>query len=122
MRVRASPCRSAKRGGSDTATHGPARHDRGCGPGREAAEATNQIRTWLDKDRLLLTKVHELLAREGLVVSYSALYRFARKWCEFGTAPRLPCDEPRAWPARIYQIVAGYEDANDADRLCHDPR
>jgi hypothetical protein len=22
---------------------------------------------------------------------------------------------------RIYQIVAGYEDANDADRLCHDP-
>ncbi|PYU19405.1 MAG: hypothetical protein DMG32_24515 [Acidobacteria bacterium] len=32
---------------------------------------TDQIRTWLDKDRLLLTKVHELLGREGLVVSYS---------------------------------------------------
>jgi hypothetical protein len=23
---------------------------------------------------------------------------------------------------RIYQIIAGYEDANDADRLRHDPR
>src|SRR5436853_2550135 len=26
---------------------------------------TDQIRAWLDKDRLLLTKVHELLGREG---------------------------------------------------------
>src|SRR5438132_6962421 len=34
---------------------------------------TDQIRTWLDKDHLLLTQVHELLGREGLVVSYSAL-------------------------------------------------
>src|SRR5207245_9791546 len=50
---------------------------------------TDQIRTWLDKDRLLLTKVHELLGREGLVVSYSALYRFARKWCDFGTASSI---------------------------------
>ena len=47
---------------------------------------TDQIRAWLEKDHLLLTKVHELLAREGLVVSYSALHRFARKWCDFGTA------------------------------------
>jgi hypothetical protein len=47
---------------------------------------TDQIRAWLGKDNLLLTKAHELLGREGLVVSYSALYRFARKWCDFGTA------------------------------------
>jgi transposase len=46
----------------------------------------DQIRAWLGKDHLLLTKVHELLVREGLVVSYSALYRFARKWCDFGSA------------------------------------
>ena len=26
---------------------------------------TEQIRTWLDQDHLLLSKVHELLAREG---------------------------------------------------------
>jgi transposase len=50
---------------------------------------TEQIRTWLDKDHLILTKVHELLGREGLVVSYSALYRFARKWCEFGRAASI---------------------------------
>ena len=50
---------------------------------------TDQIRAWLDKDHLLLTKVHELLGREGLVVSYSALYRFARKWCEFGSASSI---------------------------------
>jgi transposase len=49
----------------------------------------DQIRGWLDKDHLLLTKVHELLGREGLVVSYSALHRFARKWCDFGTASSI---------------------------------
>jgi hypothetical protein len=47
---------------------------------------SEQIRAWLDKDHLLLSKVHELLGREGLAVSYSSLYRFARKWCDFGTA------------------------------------
>ena len=50
---------------------------------------TDQIRAWLEKDHLLLTKVHELLDREGQVVSYSALYRFARKWCDFGTASSI---------------------------------
>ena len=50
---------------------------------------TEQIRAWLEKDHLLLTKVHELLGREGLVVSYSALYRFARKCCDFGTASSI---------------------------------
>jgi transposase len=50
---------------------------------------TDQIRAWLDKDHLLLTKVHELLGREGLDVSYSALYRFAHKWCEFGSASSI---------------------------------
>src|SRR5262250_1107942 len=48
----------------------------------------DRIRAWLGKD-LLLTKVHELLVREGLVVSYSALYRFARKWCDFGSASSI---------------------------------
>src|SRR5262249_617346 len=43
-----------------------------------------RIQAWLNDDRLLLTKVHELLGREGIVSSYAALYRFARKWCEFG--------------------------------------
>lgn len=43
-----------------------------------------RIQTWLNEDRLVLTKIHELLGREGVVASYAALYRFARKWCDFG--------------------------------------
>ena len=45
-----------------------------------------QIEHWLKKDRLLLTKIHELLARDGVEVSYSTLYRFATKHCEFGSS------------------------------------
>src|SRR3974390_1737477 len=50
---------------------------------------TEQIRAWLDKGHLLLSKVHELLGREGLAISYSSLHRFARKWCDFGTASAI---------------------------------
>lgn len=43
-----------------------------------------QIQAWLKEDRLILTKVHELLGREGLPVPYPTLHRFARKHCGFG--------------------------------------
>jgi transposase len=56
------------------------------GAEQQLKSRTEQIRAWLEKDHLLLTKVHELLGREGLLVSYSALYRFVRKWCGFGTS------------------------------------
>src|SRR6266404_9622449 len=59
------------------------------GAEQQLKSRTEQIRAWLEKDHLLLTKVHELLGREGLLVSYSALYRFARKWCDFGTASSI---------------------------------
>lgn len=45
-----------------------------------------QIKNWLEKERLLLTKVHELLVRDSVQVSYSTLYRFATKHCEFGSS------------------------------------
>ena len=45
-----------------------------------------QIEDWLKKDRLLLTKIHELLGREGIGVSYSSLHRFASKHCGFGSS------------------------------------
>ena len=45
-----------------------------------------QIQLWLKQDKLILTKVHELLGREGLVVPYPTLHRFARKHCGFGKA------------------------------------
>lgn len=43
-----------------------------------------QIQAWLKEDRLILTKIHELLGREGLAVPYPTLHRFARKHCGFG--------------------------------------
>src|SRR5213596_383530 len=43
----------------------------------------SQIQAWL-KDQLILTKIHELLGREGFAVPYPTLHRFARKYCGFG--------------------------------------
>ena len=43
-----------------------------------------QIEVWLKQDKLILTKVHELLGREGLAVPYPTLHRFVRKHCGFG--------------------------------------
>jgi transposase len=49
----------------------------------------DQLRSWLAVDRpeqrgLTLTKVHLLLQRKGVDVSYSALHRFAHKHLDFG--------------------------------------
>ena len=68
---------------------------------------TDQIRAWLEKDHLLLTKVHELLAREGLVVSYSALHRFARKWCDFGTASSITVRRAESQPGEVAEADFG---------------
>ena len=68
---------------------------------------TEQIRTWLDKDHLLLSKVHELLGREGLVVSYSSLHRFARKWCDFGTASAISVRRAESLPGEVAEVDFG---------------
>ena len=68
---------------------------------------TEQIRAWLDKDRLLLTKVHELLGREGLMVSYSTLYRFAHKWCEFGRASSITVRRAESLPGEMAEADFG---------------
>jgi len=52
----------------------------------------DQIQRWLDGKvdgghPLKLTKVHELLERRGVAVTYSSLYRFAVKHCGFGDKP-----------------------------------
>jgi transposase len=44
----------------------------------------DRIRRWLEEDKLLLTRVHDLLVREGVLVPYASLHRFARKFCDFG--------------------------------------
>jgi transposase len=61
---------------------GAAAHE---GPIEQALLAReSQIQSWIKDDQLILTKVHELLGREGLVVPYPTLHRFARKHCGFG--------------------------------------
>ena len=74
---------------------------------QELRPRTEQIRAWLDQDRLLLTNVHELLGREGLVVSYSALYRFARKWCEFGKTSSITVRRAESLPGEVAEADFG---------------
>jgi transposase len=55
------------------------------GPIEQALQSRQtQIQSWLKDDKLILTKVHELLGREGLAVPYPTLHRFVRKHCGFG--------------------------------------
>ena len=42
------------------------------------------IKAWIDKDKLNLVKVHELLSRKGVEVPYRTLHRFAVAECGFG--------------------------------------
>ena len=47
-----------------------------------------QIKAWL-KDGLTLTKIHTLLGRRGVVVSYRTLHRYATtEWTSVGAKPR----------------------------------
>lgn len=51
-----------------------------------------RIATWLKDDRLQLTRIHELLAREGVSVSYTTLRRYVRQaglWKQPGTTVRM---------------------------------
>lgn len=45
-----------------------------------------RIQRWLSADALRLTKIHRRLRAEGVGVSYSTLYRFARAHCDFRPA------------------------------------
>jgi transposase len=76
-------------------------------PEQQLKPRTEQIRAWLDKDHLLLSKVHELLGREGLAVSYSSLYRFARKWCDFGTASAISVRRAESLPGEMAEVDFG---------------
>lgn len=69
-------------------------------------ERQQQIQTWL-QEGLLLTKVHELLAREGLSVAYSTLHRFARKWCDFGSSSLLTVRKAEVAPGEMAEVDFG---------------
>lgn len=82
-----------------------------------------QIQTWL-KEGLLLTKVHELLCREGFLVTYSSLYRFARKWCDFGSSSLLTVRRAPVLAGEMAEVDFGrlgllHDLANNGPRVLH---
>ncbi len=72
-----------------------------------------QIRTWLVPDDarrgLKLSKVHQLLARQGVEVPYSSLHRFAVQHCGF--------QERRARTVRVAEVAPGELAEVDFGRL-----
>jgi transposase len=97
---------------SVTARHHPAR-------GRRPGEAEEQllahrerIEGWLkprpgEKRGLRLTKVHELLVREGVEVAYSSLHRFAVKHCGFGVRARATVRMAACEPGELAEVDFG---------------
>ena len=65
-----------------------------------------QIRIWLETDGVRLTKVHRRLLAQGVTVSYSTLYRFARAHWAFG-APRLTVRVAEPPPGEAAEVDFG---------------
>lgn len=70
------------------------------------------IRQWLapkptEKRGLRLTKVRQLLGRQGVVVPYSSLHRFAVKHCAFGTRGRITVRMADVAPGEVAEIDFG---------------
>ena len=62
-----------------------------------------RIAAWLEDERLQLTRIHELLARDGVSVSYTTLRRYVRQaglWKQAGTTVRM-ADWPPGEAAEI---------------------
>ncbi len=72
-----------------------------------------RIKAWLtpeegsSKRGLRLTKVHQLLGREGIDVAYSSLHRFAVKHCGFSDARRLTVRIAESEPGEAAEVDFG---------------
>jgi len=72
-----------------------------------------KIKAWLAADEngnkrgLRLTKVHELLGREGIDVAYSSLYRFAVKHCGFSDCRRFTVRIAESDPGEVAEVDFG---------------
>jgi transposase len=71
-----------------------------------------RIVVWLkpepgEKRGLRLTKVHRLLAREGVHVAYTSLHRFAVKHCGFSDRRRLTVRLPGCEPGELAEVDFG---------------
>jgi transposase len=75
-------------------------------------EHKQQISDWLKPDEgqrrgLRLTKVHELLGRQGVRVPYSSLHRFAVKHCDFADRRRLTVRVADCEPGELAEVDFG---------------
>jgi transposase len=73
---------------------------------------TKTISDWLKSDDefakgLRLTKVHQLLARQGVDVPYSSLHRFAVKHCGFSDRRRITVRMADTEPGEVVQVDFG---------------
>ena len=70
-----------------------------------------QIKVWLDggdgERGLRLTKVHELLRRQGVDVRYSSLHRFAIKHCGFADKRRITVRVADCEPGELAEVDFG---------------
>jgi transposase len=78
-----------------------------------------RIQTWIEQDKpLKLVRVHELLARDGIEVSYTTLRRYVRS--EFGWRERTPTvlldDPPPGEEAQVDFGLMGYVRGADGRR------
>lgn len=71
----------------------------------------SRLKEWLEekdgKRGLRLTKVHQLLAREGIDVPYSSLHRFAVKYCGFSDRRRLTVRVAPCEPGELAEVDFG---------------
>lgn len=94
------------------ARHHPAR-DRNAGQAEERLlPHREQIEGWLkpgprEKKGLRLTKVQELLRRQGVDVVYSSLHRFAVKHCGFGARGRVTVRMAGCEPGELAEVDFG---------------
>jgi transposase len=86
-----------------------------------------RIREWLAVEEarrgLTLTKVHELLRREGVIVPYSSLHRFANTHCGFGKK-RITVRMADVEPGELAEVDFGrlgrvYDPIRDRNRIAH---
>jgi len=86
----------------------------GRAPGESEAQLEahrDQIRAWLAPDAsgrgLRLSKVHQLIARRGVVVPYSSLHRFAVARCGFHDERRVTVRMAPAAPGELAEVDFG---------------
>lgn len=90
---------------------GPAAEAMGGGVAELLAPHREQLRTWLvpaDGSRgLRLSKVHMLLARQGVAVPYSTLHRYVSEHCGFQDARRLTVRRAESRPGELAEVDFG---------------